>query len=136
MNAYDDEHETDRDAHGSERERWQHRSEIGYTPGEHEGLAPITQDQRENDHDRGPSRGQPGQQDDDTSMGDEGDMQFTPSQAEGDRDTIEGDLARYDAGGDRDNTHYSTGEGGQGDQLFTPSQAEGDRDTTEGDLDG
>jgi hypothetical protein len=88
------------------------------------------------DHGPGPSRGQPGQQHDDTSMGDEGDMQFTPSQAEGDRDTIEGDLARNDVGGDRDNTQYSTGEGGQGDQLFTPSQAEGDRDTIEGDLDG
>ena len=60
----------------------------------------------------------------------------TPSQAEGDRDIVEADLAEKGLGdqpgamGER----YASGTGGQGDIVTTPSQAEGDRDIIEADL--
>lgn len=57
----------------------------------------------------------------------------TPSQAEGDRDTIEQDVAEK-LDGAQPGERYATGGGGQGDLVITPSQAEGDRDVVEEDL--
>lgn len=67
---------------------------------------------------QGPDREQPG--------GD--DVTVTPSQAEGNRETIERDLG--DAGDD----NFGRESGGQGQVQPTPSQAEGDRQTVERDL--
>ncbi len=56
--------------------------------------------------------------------GDPGETRETPSQAEGDRGTIERDLEEkgLDKGSRED-----PGGGGQGDAVNTPSQAEGER---------
>ena len=60
------------------------------------------------------------------------DVTITPSQAEGDRETVERDLGD---GGDDNFGDRGAGEGGgQGDVQPTPSQAEGERDTVERDL--
>ncbi len=63
----------------------------------------------------------------------------TPSQAEGDRDTIEADLAQKLDGQTiaegQGRPHYSTGAGGQGDIVTTPSQAEGNRGEIDEDMD-
>ena len=53
---------------------------------------------------------------------------ITPSQAEGDRETIERDL------GDPETTTSAVQGGGQGERQPMPSQAEGDRETVERDL--
>ncbi len=54
-------------------------------------------------------------------------LQSTPSQAEGDRETVEQDLReRFEQGGKP--------VAGGGDPISTPSQAEGDRDTIDRDL--
>ncbi len=60
----------------------------------------------------------------------------TPSQAEGDRDTIDADLEQKlgyaePSGGQ---PRYATGTGGQGDEVNTPSQAEGNRGEIDEDL--
>jgi hypothetical protein len=56
------------------------------------------------------------------------DVTITPSQAEGDRETIERDL------GDPGDDNFGRQGGGQGERQPTPSQAEGDRETVEEDL--
>lgn len=56
------------------------------------------------------------------------DVTITPSQAEGDRETVERDL------GDPGDDNFGREGGGQGDVQPTPSQAEGERDTVERDL--
>lgn len=56
------------------------------------------------------------------------DVTVTPSQAEGDRDTIEADL------GDPGDDNFGRLGGGQGQVQPTPSQAEGDREQIERDL--
>ena len=53
------------------------------------------------------------------------DVTITPSQAEGDRTTIERDL------GDGGDDNFGREGGGQGEIQPTPSQAEGDRDTVD-----
>jgi hypothetical protein len=57
----------------------------------------------------------------------------TPSQAEGDRDTIEQDLAEKLEGA-QPSERYATGRGGEGDVVTTPSQAEGERNEVDEDL--
>ncbi len=57
----------------------------------------------------------------------------TPSQAEGDRDTVEADIAEK-LGNQPPGSHYATGTGGQGDTVTTPSQAEGNRGEIDEDL--
>jgi hypothetical protein len=64
---------------------------------------------------------------------DESPERDTPSQAEGDRDTIEADLAQK-FGGEGADERYDTGAGGQGDPVNTPSQAEGNRGEIDEDL--
>lgn len=59
------------------------------------------------------------------------DTRWTGSQAEGDRDTVEEDIAQKYDGKQPQRKPADTG----GDPLSTPSQAEGDRDTVERDLD-
>lgn len=56
----------------------------------------------------------------------------TPSQAEGDRETIERDIEEK-LGGGHQGEQYSPATGG--DPLHTPSQAEGERDEVDEDLD-
>ncbi len=56
------------------------------------------------------------------------DVTITPSQAEGDRDTVERDL------GDPGDDNFGREGGGQGQRQPTPSQAEGDRAEIERDL--
>ncbi len=60
----------------------------------------------------------------------------TPSQAEGDRETIERDLAEKfgSQGAQSGEQRYATGQGGQGDPVNTPSQAEGSRGEIDEDL--
>lgn len=53
---------------------------------------------------------------------------ITPSQAEGDRETVERDL------GDEGDDNFGKQGGGQGQEQPTPSQAEGDRAEIERDL--
>ena len=63
---------------------------------------------------------------------DDDDVTVTPSQAEGDRGTVERDLGDP---GDDNFGHRGAGEGGgQGRRQPTPSQAEGDREEIERDL--
>lgn len=58
----------------------------------------------------------------------------TPSQAEGDRETIEQDLEQKE-GGQGGQERYSAGTSQDPDDVtYTPSQAEGDRETIERDL--
>jgi hypothetical protein len=57
----------------------------------------------------------------------------TPSQAEGDRESIEQDLAEK-LDGAQPGSHYATGGDGQGDIVTTPSQAEGERGEVDEDL--
>jgi hypothetical protein len=52
----------------------------------------------------------------------------TPSQAEGDRETVERSL------GEEHGNRAQTRDDGQGDMVHTPSQAEGDRETVERNL--
>jgi hypothetical protein len=60
------------------------------------------------------------------------DVTITPSQAEGDRETVERDLGDP---GDDNFGHRGAGEGGgQGEVQPTPSQAEGDREEIDRDL--
>jgi hypothetical protein len=59
--------------------------------------------------------------------GDE-DARQTPSQAEGDRETVERDL------NEKQGQRPATRNDGQDDVVYTPSQAEGDRGTVERDL--
>lgn len=56
------------------------------------------------------------------------DVTITPSQAEGDRETIERSL------GDEGDDNFGREGGGQGQHQPTPSQAEGDREATERNL--
>jgi hypothetical protein len=56
------------------------------------------------------------------------DVTITPSQAEGDRETVERDL------GDPGDDNFGREGGGQGERQPTPSQAEGDRQEIERDL--
>ncbi len=67
--------------------------------------------------------------------GDEELTQRTPSQAEGDRDTVEADIARKfgeaKPNEDEGRERYQTGGGGQGDVVHTPSQAEGEEKDVE-----
>ncbi|MGE5602799.1 MAG: hypothetical protein ACM30E_07095 [Nitrososphaerales archaeon] len=56
------------------------------------------------------------------------DVTITPSQAEGDRDTVEADT------GDPGDDNFGREGGGQGQVQPTPSQAEGDRAEIERDL--
>jgi hypothetical protein len=68
--------------------------------------------------------------------GGEGMIHPTPSQAEGDRETIENDLAmRHGSGEQGANPRYASDAGvGPDDVTYTPSQAEGDRETIDRDL--
>ena len=61
------------------------------------------------------------------------DIHWTPSQAEGDRETIDNDLGEIE-GSARQLNQTQLPEGVGGDALSTPSQAEGDRDTIDRDL--
>lgn len=60
------------------------------------------------------------------------DVTITPSQAEGDRETIERDLG--DPGDDNFGRSGAGAGGGQGQRQPIPSQAEGDREEIERDL--
>ncbi len=59
---------------------------------------------------------------------DAGSVTITPSQAEGDRETVERDL------GDPGDDNFGRQGGGQGQRQPSPSQAEGDRGEIERDL--
>lgn len=61
----------------------------------------------------------------------------TPSQAEGDRETIEQDLEQKEGGLDQggQERYAASSPHDPDDVTFTPSQAEGDRETIERDLD-